>query len=137
MILLLAASASLLTACGPSSAAEPTKTAGPTSAPPATASSTPSEAPSSPPVPTPSSPLPEPRPAEATDASAPPCQPANVQGVLDMAGGGTLDVARVPVILTNTGANPCELTGYSKVEFLDPDTDQPLGIAEYITGAPR
>jgi hypothetical protein len=49
---------------------------------------------------------------------------------------GTADVARTPIILANKG-NTCELTGYSKIDFLDADTGKPLGGTEYVTGTPK
>jgi len=134
--LLLAAAAGLLTACGPSSAAAPAQPTSPDS-PPATASSTPSAtASSTPPAPTPSSRLPEQPPAQDADVTAPPCEPANVEAVIAGDAIGTADVARTPIILANTG-DACELTGYSKIEFLNADTGRPMGVAEYGSGAPR
>lgn len=70
------------------------------------------------------------------DVTAPPCEPANVDAVISGDVIGTADVARTPIVLANKG-EACELTGYSKIEFLNADTGRPFGIAEYVSGSPR
>ena len=126
-ILLLAASAGLLTACDPTAATQTGESA---------ASSAKAPSPSTPAAPE-SAPLSKQPPAEDTAADKPPCRPENIDAEIWRDELGTADVARAPIVVINTGREACELSGYSKIEFMTGPEGRPLGIEEYTTGEPK
>jgi len=122
----IAASALLLTACGPSQPQSQTTTSPATrqaSQSPTGTASTPPPASSAPASSTPASPAP------GTTAAGEPglCKAAGLTAAIDASGGGAAGSVYMKLNLTNKGSDPCILRGYAGVSLVADAAGAPIG----------
>jgi hypothetical protein len=117
----LAVLAAALTACSTAEPGTPSAGATPTSAPAISAPTSPTSA--APASPTPSS-----------GQAIPRCTTAELSGSL-VGGEGAAGTVHRTLVLTNTGAGPCELTGFPGVSYVAGDDGHQVGPAAEMSGA--